>query len=371
GTVTQGGELSPPKGFVARSILPTDGPDPNARRDDAKKQREEDKLWKTHVPWWPKSADGKWYWKSDTSSDELDGHYFFYAAYYDLVADTEEERARVREHVLALTDHLIEHDFDLVDYDGKPTRWARYNPKTWDDVAAWWAGRGLNSVSILSYLKTAEHISGGDKKYADAYNYLVTEHQYAANAMVPKWQMCPGCGNQSDDEMGFMCFYNLMKYENDPQRKQNYAFAFYNYWRIEEPEMNPLFNFMYASQGWGLEHVNPFGTTDLTPTGPWLEDSLDALRRYPVDRIEWSIKNSHRKDIVPLAIHAREQNGSQGRGHLPSGYVLPIDERNLEHWSQDVWELDYGGSGRQLNDPAAYLLAYYMGLYHGFIVETE
>ncbi|MDZ4858388.1 MAG: hypothetical protein SGI88_05350 [Candidatus Hydrogenedentes bacterium] len=370
GEVTQGGELSPPKGFVARSIMPTDGPDPNVGRDDAKKQREEDALWKTHSPWWPKSADGKWYWKSDTSSDELDGHYFFYACYYDLVAETDEEKARVREHVLALTDHLIDHDFDLVDYDGKPTRWGRYSPKNWDDVASWWAGRGLNSLSILSYLKVAEHMSGGDSKYRDAYEYLVKEHRYDLNTMIPKWQLCPGCGNQSDDEMGFMSFYNLMKYEDDPQRKENYAFAFYNYWMIEEPELNPLFNYMYASQCWGMEHVNPWGPIDLTPRGTWLKDSLDTLERYPLDRIEWSITNGHRKDIVPLRPHTRERGGERGHGHLPSGYVLPIDERSVEHWSQDAWALDYGGAGRQLSDPASFLLPYYMGLYHGFILEN-
>lgn len=369
GLVTQGGELSPPKGFVARSILPTDGPDPNVGRDDAKKQREDDALWKTHVPWWPKSKDGKWYWKSDTSSDELDGHYFLYAAYYDLVADTEDEKQHVRDHVLALTDHLIEHDFDLVDYDGKPTRWARYSPKTWDDVASWWAGRGLNSLSILSYLKVAEHISGGNKKYADAYNYLVDKFQYAANMMVPKWQMCPGCGNQSDDEMGFMSFYNLMKYETDPQRRQTYAYAFYNYWMIEEPELNPLFNFMYASQGWGVKHVNPWGPIDVTPQGPWLEDSIDTLKRYPLDRINWGTRNSHRKDLVPLAAHTRERGGERGRGYRRSGYVLPIDERVVEHWNHDPWVLDYRGNGETLMDPASFLLPYYMGLYHGFIVE--
>jgi hypothetical protein len=36
---------------------------------------------------------------------------FFYGLYYDLVADTDEERARVRERVAAIVDHLIEHNF--------------------------------------------------------------------------------------------------------------------------------------------------------------------------------------------------------------------------------------------------------------------
>ena len=61
---------------------------------DEHRRSTEDVLWKVIVPRWPISADGRWYWKTDTSSDELDGHFFFYGVYYDLVAGTEEERNR-------------------------------------------------------------------------------------------------------------------------------------------------------------------------------------------------------------------------------------------------------------------------------------
>ena len=97
-------------GFVARSILPVDGPDPNAGQAERDRQmrEERDGLWKVIDPRWPTSADGKWYWKSDTSSDELDGHFFFYGLYYDLVAADDAERAEVRETVLAIVDHLVD-----------------------------------------------------------------------------------------------------------------------------------------------------------------------------------------------------------------------------------------------------------------------
>ncbi len=49
--------------------------------------------------------------------------------------------------------------------------------------------------------------------------------------------------------------------------------------------------------------------------------------------------------------------------------TLPIDERFVEHWNVDVWSLDSGSDGRSLADGASFLLPYYMGLYHGFIVE--
>ena len=108
--VTEGGTHPAPRGFVARSILPTSGPDPNltdTREHDEQKRQKEDRLWKVMSPRWPVSADGQWYWKSDTSSDELDGHFFFYALYYDLVASTGDEKSRVREQVSAIVDHLI------------------------------------------------------------------------------------------------------------------------------------------------------------------------------------------------------------------------------------------------------------------------
>jgi hypothetical protein len=121
--VTQDCAHAPPKGYIARIIRPVDWPDPNVGRLEGDRQEHErDSLWKVYEPRWPKSADGKWFWKSDTSSDELDGHYFFYPLYYDFCADTEAERERVREVVRDVTDHLLTHRFVLIDHDGKPTR---------------------------------------------------------------------------------------------------------------------------------------------------------------------------------------------------------------------------------------------------------
>ena len=129
--VTQGGSHPAPPGFPARSIRPTSQPDPNEWDSISRDQRrqERDPLWKIIAPRWPISADRQWYWKCDTSSDELDGHYFFYACYYDLVADTPPERQKVREVVIAMTDHLLAHNFELIDHDGQPTRWVVSAPR--------------------------------------------------------------------------------------------------------------------------------------------------------------------------------------------------------------------------------------------------
>ena len=371
GTVTQGGSNPAPPGYVARTVLPTGEWNPNAEHYTPEKDRQSQKgdaYWKVMDPRWPTSEDGKWYWKCDTSSDELDGHFFFYALYYDLVAETEAEKAPVREHVRAMADHFLEHDFCLVDHDGTPTRWAVYSPSAVNEDPNWFAERGLNSLSMLSYLAVAEHMTG-DAKYREAADMLINEHHYAQNLLVPKLQNGAGSGNQSDDEMAFMGYYTLIKYEKDPELKSLYAFSLWRYWRLEEPEKCPLFNFIYAVGCLGLEYTDAFGTYGPSPDErAWLDDSVDTLRRFPLDRFNWRHTNSHRKDIVPLAGHVSTFDASaRSQGYRVDGKVLPVDEMYFNHWNHGPWELNTGGNGQGLGDGAVFTLPYYMGLYHGFI----
>ncbi|HOV74290.1 MAG TPA: two-component regulator propeller domain-containing protein [Candidatus Hydrogenedentes bacterium] len=371
-TVTQGGDPPALKGFVARCVLPADGPNPNeteyTRERDERIRNSSDALWKIITPRWPLSADRKWYWKCDTSSDELDGHYFFHGRYYDLVADTDEEKQRVREVVGALTDHLVEHDFNLVDWDGQRTRWAVFSPSQLNRNPLWMIERGLNSLSILSYLATAHHICG-DTKYRDAFDMLVRDHGYAMNLMTPKIPLVVGGGNQSDDEMAFMNFYNLILYSHDPKVTEMARYSFKQYWDVEKPELNPFFNFAYAAMGSGASFSDQYQTVDLSPDGEWLEQSVETLVRFPLDRCNWAHENSHRKDLVPLPAHVREGREARGKGFRRNGFVLPVDERHFNYWNTDPWQLDYPGDGRELAHGGVFLLPYYMGLYHGFIAE--
>jgi hypothetical protein len=58
-----------------------------------------------------------------------------------------------------LPDHIIDHDFLLIDIDGTPTRWGVYSPKLLTTTTSG-AERGLKSLSILSYLAAAAYITG-------------------------------------------------------------------------------------------------------------------------------------------------------------------------------------------------------------------
>ncbi|MCA9426769.1 MAG: hypothetical protein KC994_16935, partial [Candidatus Omnitrophica bacterium] len=147
-------QVTPMSGFPARSVIPADWePNPNTQLTPEvnRKMKEEDPLWKEIFPRWPTSEDGKYLWKCDTSSDEICGHYFFYALYYDFVAETDEEKAEVRDLVRRMTDHIVDHGYRLIDYDGEPTRWANWSPEYVNGPDGW-ADRGIQSVEILSFL---------------------------------------------------------------------------------------------------------------------------------------------------------------------------------------------------------------------------
>jgi hypothetical protein len=372
--VTQGCEHSPPKGYVARTIRSVDLPDPNVGRleRDRRNRARDDALWKVYEPRWPKSADGRWYWKSDTSSDELDGHYFFYPLYYDLVAETDQEKDRIREVVRDLTDHLVKHDFQLVDHDGSTTRWGFYDPKSLNHDPAWQEERGLKSLSMLSYLAVAQHITG-DAGYGREMDRLIQEHAYDTNAMIYKIHRGIGSGNHSDDEMAFMSYYNLIKYATQETLRHRIMLSFYSAWTIEQPEMNPFFNFAYAAFGIGAKYSDQWGTKSLDPWDGWLEDSMATLTGFPLDRLNWSCRNGHRLDLVRFPRQQMREvttPWTSNKGQRVCGKVLPVENRHFNHWNTNPWQLDYGGNGRQLASGTVYLLPYYMGLYHGFIEES-
>jgi hypothetical protein len=167
--------------------------------------------------------------------------------------------------------------------------------------------------------------------------------------------------------MAMMCYYNLLRYESDEDLVQKYAGSLANYWALERLERNPFFNFVAAASLTGRKFTDAFRTLDLTPSGPWLEDSMDTLRRLPLDRVDWGHRNSHRKDIRLISTVISEDDNRPKMGHLREGKVLPVDERYFSFWNHNPWALDTRGTGNGLGDGAVFLLPYYMGLYHGFV----
>ncbi len=148
-------------------------------------------------------------------------------------------------------------------------------------------------------------------------------------------------------------------------------YSFFRYWLNEAPEMNPFFNFAYAAHSLDATATSPWGAFPVKPMRGWHDDAMATLYGFPLDRLNWSFRNSHRLDIVLLppvgSRDVEELHEGRRRGARVNGKVLPVENRHFNHWNTDPWELDYGGNGGELSAGTVFLLPYYMGLYHGFI----
>jgi hypothetical protein len=297
---------------------------------------------------WHPTVDGQWEWKGDTSSDEIDGHYFVWGICWDLLADPGEKVA-IQAAVRRVTDHIVSHGFTLVDVDGKPTRWGVWSPERLNQDPDWRAERGLNSLEVLSYLKVAAHITG-DEAYEAAYRCLVRDHHYALNTL--RQRVVPGDfagaeSNHSDDELAFLAYYNLLRYERDPGLRGIYLASLEHAWRIVRPEACPLWNFIY-----GALSGQPGDT----------EAAVAALREIPLDLVHWRMTNSHRLDLETSADPDRF-------GERQLRRPLPWRERPLHKWNGNPYRLD-GGSDTTEECGTFWLLPYWLGRYHGLLAEA-
>lgn len=297
---------------------------------------------------WHPARDREWEWKGDTSSDEIDGHYFAWGIYWDLAADAA-EKAAIEGAVRRVTDHILAHGFTLVDVDGKPTRWGVWAPERLNHDPAWRAERGLNSLEVLSYLRVAAHITR-DPAYEAACRRLVRDHHYALNTL--RQRVLPGDfpgaeENHSDDELAFLAYYNLLRYEKDPGLRGLYLASLERTWQIVRPEGCPLWNLLYGA---------------LTGRPCDREAAVAALRDIPLDLIDWKMTNSARADL--------DLAPAGDRFGLPQARrPLPWRERPLHKWNGNPCRLD-GGTDLHEECGTFWLLPYWLGRYHGLLAEA-
>ena len=289
--------------------------------------------------WHQSQSQPGWFWKGDTSFDELVGHFFAYSIYYDLVAD-DSEKKEIRGVVNRIIDRMIAHNFNLVDADGKVTKWGRGNPEYKKTGLREHFGRGPIALSTLAIVEIAAHITER-ADLATIYQSLIEKNGYALDMYNAKI-LVPGFINHSDDELAFLSYYNLIRLEKNSDLKRLYLLSLDRYWHIMRPKRNPLWNFIYGAV-----------SNNMCDT----EQALQTLREFPTDLRNWRMENSQRTDIT--------LNGKSHHGGIESKEVLPQSERAIERWNHNPYELDQGGDGSSTaTDPTTWLLPYWLGKYH-------
>ena len=75
---------------------------------------------------------------------------------------------------------------------------------------------------------------------------LIQEHGYALNTVDQKITK-EGHVNHSDDELAFLSYYPLLRYERDPHLRALYLSSLERSWQIERPERCSLWNVIYGA----------------------------------------------------------------------------------------------------------------------------
>lgn len=292
---------------------------------------------------WHATPDGQWEWKGDTSSDEVDAHVYETMLFLELVAN-EEERVWATDHLRRVVGHIVDNGFFLRDVDGKPTRWARWDPEYLQTPYGFYA-RGLNGMEAFNYVTTAYHFTG-DEKFARAKQFHL-EQGYLPDILRQKLTD-PREWTHFDDRLAFYSYYPLVQYETDPELKAIWLRSLERSWEIKRSEAVPWFNFIYGA---------------LTGNDCETDRAVDHLRGWPLDLRRYAYTNSHRDDL-----------------HMPDGYRVygerpkPINPREGEpnRWDGDFMRLDGGyPGGGVVSDPGGWLDAYWMGRYYGMITGPQ
>ncbi|HWB25127.1 MAG TPA: hypothetical protein VG738_06585 [Chitinophagaceae bacterium] len=335
-------EVTGGDGYFARTIVPVewgnnvhDGNKTYTERDKAAELVNEPRFKPVEVRW-HRSADGKWLWKGDASSDEWCGHMMGYYMYYKLAAD-EDEKAQVRKHVAKLVDHLIAHNFTMMDVDGTHTRWGVWSPAILNQDPEWMQDKSENSFELLAFVKLAYYVTG-DAKYQQQYLRLINKEHYLDN-ISELIEQNPAWFIYFDVTMQAYLFPILLQCESDPKLKAVYEKLADKWMEHRKGDINPLINYLYCfARGKKIEG----------------DASIDFLADTPLDLVDWNVDHTKREDV--RVVHEPVLDEVQVN-ELP-----PASIRGAIRWDKNPWEA-ISGNPLVEREPVFWLYPYWMGRY--------
>jgi hypothetical protein len=302
---------------------------------------------------WRDAPDPGWEWKGHTSSDEICSHTFAHAVMWELVATNAAERARLATNFSRIVDHILAHDLYLVDVDGKPTLWGRWNPEYVNWFPPTIHDRQLNSAELTASLQLAYAMTG-NARYRDKAYELFSKHGYLTNILSSMKLIAPTAGyvhqghdmgdewNHSDDELSFFTYWPLGRFAFTEELRAKYRAVVREHLEFERPERYPIWNFIAAACG-----VDEFDAAG----------SVWTLRGAPLDTIAWRVVNSHRQDLTKLPSNFMGRELKE---------LLPPGERLIARINTQPFILDQGDDMTDFPGDE-FLLGYWLGRYVGAI----
>jgi len=327
-----------------------------------------------------------WIWLDDTSKDQADGYFLVMGALWDAIANDadipQSYRDRMVSDALALANRLMTvHSVGgvmtpdvymvLIDADGRPVTHYGLNPQVIDEsnnivVAPDFAlQNGFNGLLGLGAMKVLHHITGDPTIGAFYYEELIDTWHWDDSALNPSLggvsSMYLGSEtNFSNVNMAAVAFYNILRYEGDPDIRGRFAIGveeqFYNPGKDRQAKglKLPFFDLLYTA----FRHTG----TDAQA----LADAMESLR----DWHEPPYFDIHMENCDSSEIASGNCTGLDGTPiELESpGSDVPVDPvpirirppSNFENRS-NPYTVNGGGGGDRLDPGGCFRSSYWLG----------
>jgi hypothetical protein len=294
-----------------------------------------------------------WCFLDNVSQDEYVGHLFGLGAVAKLVDDAE-VRGKAVGLLREIAAHLIAHQLEFVDWDGRPTTWGKIHPDAGGDTP------GYLAVMAMSFFATFAKATGDPGSTAQ-YDHIAAEYPSDLN-QIDIWSGPSGCtSNWNDLSMLAANFHQLLWYEHDPARRPALESAFdRELMRANQPraglaEKNAWFDFQWAAQ-------KALGEGSDGPAWAAVEDGVCQLKQFPASN------EGAPHDTTALAPDACADRNGESLAAAPFDTADRCPATFL--WWQNPYQRWACGDPRELvRQPTGYLLPYWMGRYYGFIGE--
>lgn len=299
---------------------------------------------------WVKVQGHHLWWATDISRDQLSGHFFGLAAYYDLVADNSERRL-IRRLVSDIAGSILDHRMQAVDWDGEYTTHGNF-----------WVA----PFQALAVLKIAYHITR-QPRFQQAYLHYINPHFFLGHAQIQAAHVLdPFYQHYQWDSPA----YHLLQYETQPDILYHLLRALDLVYTDVKDSGNVYLYFVYQTYRPESDAARR-GEAELLQFDPQRQYRmnyrryLEKILRQRGDELPPRLRDTLRYYLEP---------GKAPRAHLASFIPMSLRPPMEFNWQYYPGIQTRGRSGGWSpgGDHAGYagvdyLLAYWMGRYHGFL----
>ena len=325
---------------------------------------------------WPESTAAGyqgWRYNNDVSQDGYAGLMFGYGVALEHL-DDKELLSDVGQLAVEVGRHIVGNGLQIIDADGEVTEHGRLYHSALDNFP------GFNAMLASSFVKVAQR--GGDDPDLDDYYYAcmmdmrrgvdcpdiedpnVTLGSYIESMEEMLFLFMPDkCGMNYDNfDMCYQAIYPLVRHEQDPELRARLVNVvrsgmYYNddpTFRSMDEIGNAMFTFIYAA-------LTGDGPEDDPRLAEAVDDAICTLKNFPPVKFDRFIPQGTQEEACRTRL---DEPAAAER--------IPLCEYHFDNylWRLDPYQIqeeDRPENRRMVFSPEDFLIAYWLGRYHGLI----